>query len=429
MSEKDYLGAGSKDEAKKKNAGQKKSKVVKDKTVLESDKISKKDESNKNKLYREFKIQIPRKEIEEKFEQAVKKYSSEMKIDGFRKGKIPSGVVKSKYNDAIMDEIVNKTIEEYTFKVIKKEKIPIISSPVVKDLNFKDGKDLKALVSVDLYPEVIIPDLDKITVSIKKDVIKTEEYDEKRQIDLILQSKKNRQIVKDRCIKDDDFVEFKIQSQFVDTKRMMPKEDSFFEVKSEKHNEFGDIYQDFIGKCKSDKFELEKEYKKDFHRKKWAGKKIKHFVEIKNIFEYITPKFDVEFLESAGFKDEKSFKSKLKEEFDMQANRHKDQVVTGEIREKLIEVCNFAIPDSIVDQEVQRTQSQYNQEVKKKNGIEIKNDDLEKEYKIIAEANSIDVKDVRKYYMNKEQKESLKDGIGRNMVIDLLKEKIKIKEV
>ncbi len=461
MAEKDHLNKNSKAEIKGAKQKRDSNKSTNGKKSLKSVKTTKKTESNKNKMSQEFRIQIPRKEIEEKFEQAVKKYSSEMKIDGFRKGKIPLEVVKSKYRDLIMDEIVNKVIEDYTFKTIKKEKIRIISSPIVKDFDFKEGKDLKALVSVDLFPEVIIPDLSKITVSIKKEMIKSEKYDEKKQIDLILNNNKRKQIVKDRCIKDNDFVEFKIQSQFIDTKRMMPKQDSFFEVKNVKHNEFGDIYQDFLGKCKGEKFDLEKKYGKDFNKKKWAGKKIKHFIEIKNIFEYITPVFDDKFLKSMGFKDKESFKSKLKEEFENHSNRKKDQIIINEIREKLIELCDFSIPDSIIDQEVQRTQSQYAQmimtlpedkrseylktvkedsersikfsfileEVKKNNGIDIKNDDLEKEFKKIAEANGMDVKDVRKYYMNNEQKESLKDSIGRNLAIDLLKEKIKVKEV
>lgn len=446
------------DEPVKKNTGKKEGKN----SLLTYTPENKKNVEKKEKpLSKEFNIVIPRKEIEARFDQAAEKYSSEMKLDGFRKGKIPVEVVKSKYHEVIIDEVVNKLIEEYTFKTIKEDKIRIISTPVIKEFNFEDGKDLNASVSVDLFPEVIIPDLAKIQVSIKKDLLKIEEFNESKQIDMILENNKRKQIVKGKKIKDGDFVEFKIQSQFADTKRMMPKKDSFFEVKEEPHTDIGELYKDIIGKSEGEKLEIERKYNKDSNKKNWADKTIRHFIEINNIFEYVKPELNGEFLKSVGFSDEKSFKEKLKEEYSSQISRQRDQVITTEIRDKMIELCDFKVPDSIIDQDVQRSQEQYAQvlmtlpedkreeylktvrenaeksirfsfileEIKKKHDIKVESDDLEKEFKSIAESNSIDIKEVRKYYMNKEQKETLRDSIGRNQAIDLLKEKIKIKEV
>ena len=436
-------------------------KNVNDSLISYSTSNKKKNKKNDDPLIKEFSIVIPRKEIEESFDLAAEKYSSEMKLDGFRKGKIPIDVVKSKYRDVIIDEVVNKLIEEHTFKLIKEEKLAIISSPVIKKFDFEDGKDLNALVSVDLFPEVIIPDLAKIEVSIKKELLPTEEFNESKQIDMILENNKRKQIVKDQNIKDGDFVEFKIQSQFADTKRMMPRKDSFFEVKDEPHTDIGELYKDIVGKSSGEKLEIERKYNKDYKKKNWAEKKIRHFIEIRNIFEYVKPEFNEEFLKSAGFPDEKSFKIKMKEEYSNQMSRQRDQVVTAEIRDKMVNMCDFKIPDSIIDQEVQRSQEQYAQvimtlpedkreeylktvrenaeksirfsfileEIKKKHDIKVENEDLEKEFKAIAESNNIDIKEVRKYYMKNEQKDSLKDSISRNQAIELLKEKIKIKEV
>ncbi len=438
----------------------KKSSASEGKTEKKNTKKSDKNPAS-DSLTKEFNVVIKRKEIDESFDLAAEKYSSEMKLDGFRKGRIPVDVVKSKYHEIIIDEVINKLIEEYTFKKIREDKIPIISSPVVKEFEFKEGEDLKAVVSVDLFPEVKIPDLDKVQVNIKKEILKTEDFDEESQIKMILENNKRKQIVKDRAAQNGDFVEFKVQSQFTDTKRMMPKKESFFEMREEPHEEIGDIYKDLLGKNQGTKFEIEKKYPTDYKKKKWAGKKIKHFIEIKSISEYVVPEFNDEFLKSIGFTDEKSFKEKLNEEYTSQLARQRDQIINTEIREKMIELCDFSVPDSVVDQEVQRSQAQYAQilmtlpedkrseylqtvkenaeksikfsfiieEIKKNNDIKVENEELEKEFKSIADANNIDIKEVRKYYMNNEQKESLRDSIGRNRAIELLKEKIKIKEV
>ncbi len=433
-----------------------KAKKEKDRPVVEN-----KSADASESLLKKLKITIPRKEISKRFDQAAEKYSSEMKLDGFRKGKIPVEVVKSKYHEIITDEVINKMIEEYTFKKIKEENIPIISSPVIEDFDFKDGEDLVASVTVDLFPEVVIPDIEKIELKIKKDLFKTDEFDEAKQIEMILDNNKRKQIIKDRKLGEGDFVEFKIQSQFADNKRMMPKKEMFFTMKNEPHDDIGDIYNDLLDKVAGDKIEIKRKYKNDYKKKNWAGKTIIHFIEVKNIYEYKKPDLNEEFLKAAGFPDEKSFKLKLKEEYSLQQERQRDQVITGEIRDKMLELCDFSVPESIIEQEVQRSQSQYAQiimtlpkeqreeymktvrdnadrsikfsfileEVKKKFDIKVENEDLEKEFKSIAEANGIDVKEVRKYYMNKEQNETLRDSMGRNLAIDLLKEKISIKEV
>ncbi len=433
----------------------------KNKTTKKDVKQDGKKLSPEKPVSKEFKITVPNKEIEKEFNNAAEKYSTEMKMDGFRKGKIPVEVVKSKYREVIIDEVINKLIEDYTFKKIKEEKIQIVSSPVVKDFDYKEGKDLSATVSVDLFPEVILPDISKIKLKIKKELFITEEFDEKHQIEHILENNKTRKKVNERKIKEGDTVEFKIQSQFADTKRMMSKKDSFFEVKKEPHPEIGDLFDDLINKSVNDKIEIKRKYNKDYVKKMWAGKTIIHFIEIKNVLEYVKPEFNEDFVKSIGFQDIKTFKAKMKEEYDTQVKRNKDQIINTEIREKLLEECKFHVPASIVDQEVQRTQSQYYQvimslpedkreeyissiretaeksikfsfileEIKKQNNIKVENEDLEKEFKMIADINRIDVKEVRKYYMNNEQRESLKDSIGRNRAIDLLKEKISIQEV
>ncbi|MEN8154686.1 MAG: trigger factor [Acidobacteriota bacterium] len=404
---------------------------------------------------------IPRKDIDKKFEETVDHYSSEIKMPGFRKGKVPVDVIKKKYKEVINDEVVNKLIEEYTFKEIKEKNIKIASNPVIESFEFKDGKDLKAEVKLELLPEVIIPEIKGLEVKVEKEKIKVDEFNEKKQIDAILESNKRKKPANEREIKDGDFIEFKIQSQFADTKRMMPKNSSQFEVKKDNEYEINDLYKEIIGKKKGDKLNFTRTYSKDSIKKSWSGKKINHLIEISEVYEFSKPEFDEEFIKSIGFENEKKFKEKMKEEYLKQTEKNKDEIIIAEIRDKLIELCEFNVPGAFVEQELQRTTGQYGQilmslpedkrneylnsmranaeqsikfsfiieEIKKKYEIKVLNEDMEKEYKIIAEANNVDIKEVRKYYLKKENKESLTENMERNKALEFLKNNISIKEV
>ncbi len=67
--------------------------------------------------------------------------------------------------------------------------------------------------------------------------------------------------------------------------------------------------------------------------------------------------------------------------------------------------------------------------IKEKFNLDVTGDDLEKQYKSIAEKNNLPVKEVRKFYMNKENAQDLKDTLLREKVMDLIKGKVTIKEV
>jgi trigger factor len=67
--------------------------------------------------------------------------------------------------------------------------------------------------------------------------------------------------------------------------------------------------------------------------------------------------------------------------------------------------------------------------IKEKFNLDVSGDDLENQYKSIAEQNNLPVKEVRKFYMNKENAQNLKDSLLREKVTDLIKGKVTIKEV
>lgn len=159
-------------------------------------------------------------------------------------------------------------------------------------------------------------------------------------------------------------------------------------------------------------------------------------------------------MKELGFKDESSFKKKLKEDYETYSKNQLDEIKNNKKIEKLIEMIQFPIPVSLVDQEKKRIQNDPQRaylmsdeallqkkaeesvkfslihfEIQKKYKIEANSEDLENEFKKMSEQFKMPVKDIRKYYSGAEQKETLKDRIKGDKVIELLKEKIKIKEI
>jgi trigger factor len=419
------------------------------------------DNKKEESLIVEFSVTVKRDDIEKNFEEALSRYASDIKLPGFRKGKVPLGVVKSRFKDAIIDEVKNKLVEEAVLTKIKNEKMRIITPPAVKKIDYEEGKDLEAEVKVEVFPEIKLPDLAGIEVEIPAKDLKIEPYNEEKALDLILQSRQRQEPVIGRSIKDKDFAQLKTQAKNLRTKRMTPKKSDACYLIKEEHHEILGLYDELIGKEKGAKLVFKRKYPADYKKKIWAGEEIEHYVEVENIFESVKPKLDEAFLKSMGFKEEKAFKDKLKDEYTETENKKREDKKIESIIKKLNELVDFPLPRSIVEQETSRIIQQNRYQLQSKNEKEFKdffnstkksaedsvrfsfiveaiktdyklsvnNDDLEKEYKLAAEAHNVDIKEVRKHYMKSEHMEQLKETLIRRKVMNLLKEKIKIKEV
>jgi trigger factor len=412
-----------------------------------------------------FTIDVPWEDVEKEMDEATAQYAADMKMPGFRKGKVPVDMLKSRYRGAIKDEVVNKIVEKAVYEKIETDNIRIAAPAEIEKLDVEEGKGVKADVAVEVFPTIELPELDTIEVEIPSARLKFEEYNEEEQIDAFLERNRRQVPVVSREIKEDDMVTLKYQSRILQTRRMTPKKTARFSVNEKEEFEIRDLYQELIGKKLNDTITLKRTYPGDYQKKPWAGKELEHYITIEGVMEMKKPQLDEVFLKSIGFENEAAFKSKMKEEFE---NYNREQVEEKKVKlimDKLTEIIGFTVPRSVVEQEAARTASRYphnilsfrddeqgraymealkketerslraslvTQAIVEKYNLAVSNDDLENEYKTIALKNNVPLKDVRKAYMSKENKENLeqlRETLLNEKFVGLLKETVKIKEV
>ena len=447
---------------KKKKEEEKKSEKFPEKKEKEDkpETFAEKKEEEKKDLWITFTLEVPNEEVEKDFNEALVKYAGEIKLPGFRKGKVPVEMIKSRYKEAVKDEVVNNVVEKALMEKIKKDKMKIISTPQVLNVDYRDGEDLKAEVRVEVFPTITLPDLESLEVEIPAAELEAEPYDEKKQIDAVLDANRRQVPVVSRAIKDDDYVMYKFQSKILQTKRMTPRKSAYFLVNEKEETEILDLYKEIVGKKAGDNLTVKRTYPGDYKKKPWAGNEIEHYIQIDSVFEWVKPDLDQAFLNKMGATDEESFKKKLKEEYEQYHSKQTEEKKMSYIIDRLIDLVDFPVPQSMVQQEMSRMlqQNRYPNinlkddkegkdfleslktdaekmvrisfitgAVKENFEIDVLPEELEQEYKRIAERNNVPVKEVRKYYIKKENAENLKEFVLNEKVTNLLKEKVSVK--
>jgi len=414
-------------------------------------------------LVKTFTVQVAWEKIEEQFSRTVEQYAREVKIPGFRQGKVPIEAVKSRFKEAIYEDVRTTLLQEAFNEKIKADNLKVVASPEVVKVDSPEGKDLVADIQVEILPDVVIPDLQTIEVSIPGKELEIPPFDEEGMIDGFLESRRSRVPVTDREVRENDIVRIAIQSKPLDTRRLTPRQEFDVEVKPGQESSILDLSAELMGKKVNEKFSLTRQYPADFSKKQWASKEVEHTIEVKAIFVSVKPlALDDHMLKSIGFKDVESFKKALREMHESKREEHRREVTENHIIKRLTEVVSFPLPEYLVTRDAigrlqaQKDSAPKNPDVEQAKAyfdairqqsreslrmtfvidavvdqfkLEALEADLEKEYQVIAQHSRLPLPEIKKYYRQPQYKEDLMLRVQRKKAIAFLKEKVKVKEV
>ena len=115
-------------------------------------------------LLREYKIVITATEIDAEVSKKLKEIATTVKMPGFRPGKVPMSVVKSRFSDQVRGDAIKAALDEGARQAIEGNDLRLASQPQVDIKSYEDGKDLEASLACEVMPAITLPDLGKVIV-------------------------------------------------------------------------------------------------------------------------------------------------------------------------------------------------------------------------------------------------------------------------
>ena len=116
----------------------------------------------------ELAINVKWVEIKEDFNSAKKKVAKEIKLPGFRKGKVPENILMSQYLNSVEMGFVQEFCEKYYLMALQKEKLTPINQAQLKDIDFSYEKDLSFKSQFEIEPLISLPKFKKNMVSVER---------------------------------------------------------------------------------------------------------------------------------------------------------------------------------------------------------------------------------------------------------------------
>lgn len=127
----------------------------------------------------EFTITIPKDAFEKSYKAVLEQKLSDTKLDGFRKGKVPTDLVEPEMKNTIKIETFEQMLPMYLTTAVEKENISPIAPPKYKSFpDFSKDEDLVLVVEVPIMPEFKLGDLKKIKVKSEKVEVSEKELED-----------------------------------------------------------------------------------------------------------------------------------------------------------------------------------------------------------------------------------------------------------
>lgn len=124
-------------------------------------------------------VEVDFDELSPSLDSAYKKIASQVSIPGFRKGKVPNRLIDQRFGRAaVLDEAVNEALPKFYGQAVESSEVDVLGQPEVDVTEFADGQPLKFTAEVDVRPEVELPDLSTIEVTVDDIVVSEDDVEE-----------------------------------------------------------------------------------------------------------------------------------------------------------------------------------------------------------------------------------------------------------
>lgn len=112
-------------------------------------------------------VEVPFDELQGEFDRAYKQLAQQVRLPGFRPGKAPAKLLEARVGRAaVLEQVVNDALPARYSEAVSTEELRPLGQPDIEVTRMSDGEELVFTAEVDIRPDIDLPDLAKLTISV-----------------------------------------------------------------------------------------------------------------------------------------------------------------------------------------------------------------------------------------------------------------------
>lgn len=422
---------------------------------------------NKSDISRELTISVKPDSIKQYIEKQFEVLQKRAKIKGFRQGKVPMAILRKEFFNDVKADAVSKLIQDCYSLAVEQNNIKAVGNPQIvpkSGWELKDGESFVFTANVEIFPEIKLNDLKKISLSRTSAEVTDEDIE--KSIESLRQS--HAEVVPDEdrtsAAKNEDYVVITFAGTLGgESKDELKGENRLVQIGKRSYME--DFETQLIGMKKGETKEFDVTFPADFTDKLYAQKTVHFTVTLHEFKKQVLPEIDDEFAKRFKLETALELRKKITESLKETKADEAQNKLKGDLVQELIKANPFAVPSHFVTTQLeflvkenmeflkQRgfTQKMIEEYVTKNveslktkaeeqvrvslifdriaqdNEIKVEAADLDREYAKISEREQLPVEKVKEYLNNEDSLRQLRFRIKEDRTVDYILSQVKMK--
>ena len=318
-----------------------------------------------SELTRKLTVQVPEEQIQEKVAKRLQSLSHQVKIDGFRPGKVPQSVVKKRFGHQVSEEVLSDLIETTFQDAVRDEQLRPAGAPDITAHKAEEGEGLEYTANFEVIPEFVPMPLE--TLEVKRFVVDIQEGDLDEMIRRLQEQRKTWREV-DRPAANGDQVVISFEGWLGEESFTNGRVDLFPVVLGAGQMIPG-FEEKLLNTLAGTKLEFELEFPEDYPGEKMAGKTGRFAIDVNKIEEAVLPEVDAEFAKMYGIEDGdiEAFRKDIRSNMEREMRRAAQSRTKTSVMDQLHARNAIQLPKVLVQDELNDLLKPYQESAQKRN--------------------------------------------------------------
>jgi trigger factor len=307
---------------------------------------------NLGTLERRVSMRVPVQDIEKQVDERLKKLARNVKMPGFRPGKVPMKIVAQTYGPQVRNEVLGDAVQKSFSDAVREANLRVAGYPKIEPKTDKAEGVLEFSATFEIYPEVKVGDIAAATIEQPKAAVDDAAVERTLEI---LRKQRTKFVAASRPAKDGDRLTVDFQGTIDSAPFDGGKADNFIFALGE-----GRMLPEFeaaargmsVGESKT----FTVKFPQDYHGKDVAGKEASFTISVKHIDEPVLPEIDAEFAKSLGVADGDvaKMRAEVRANVEREVKKRVEARLKGQALDALLAATPLELPKSLVEMEAQQ---------------------------------------------------------------------------
>ncbi len=294
-------------------------------------------------------ISVPAAEVEQETERAVAAIQGKVKLPGFRPGKAPAALVKSRFASDVRQDVLEKLVPRFFQAAAEQDHLQVVGRPNFTDVHFHAGEPLRFKAEFEVAPSFDLGEYTGLSVTYAEPVVT--DADVEARLKEVREKKAEYVNEEPRPIADGDYAVISLES--VSGVDENVRQDELM-LKIGDEATLPAFTENLRGVSPEESREFDVTYPADYDRAALAGRTVRFKATVKAVRRKELPEANDDFAKDLGdYQTLEEVKEAIRKSILAERENHAREETKHQIIEKLVDEHPFPVPDSYVDRQIE----------------------------------------------------------------------------